>query len=371
MKSCQNCNHTISKEDKHCSQCGQKIALSSLSFKLIITDFLSNFFNVESKIWKTLLHIWIPARLTKAFIGGQRASYYNPLRLFIIALFTCFTLLALRFTSTLSKLDKISGEQKARIWKKGLEARFDTISAENALNPAQALLIKQELFTYELDDTLELDFLIETKSLDSTTTPKDTAFHIESSDLKLDSLSTLFQEMSNTISSNSEFNAEDLLSLSEEQFKAKHQNGSELENAALLQTYKLLNNPSTSLSFLIGNGTWAILMMVLLMALLGKILYIRRAYFYTEHFLFHLYGHTRILVASIVILLIQHIYDFGILAIIAILFVGLVYLFLGMKNFYQQSLLKALFKYLVTLGFYSIGLIFCSILILGISFLVF
>ena len=371
MKSCKNCNNTVSEHDKHCSQCGQKIAVSSLSFKLIITDFLSNFFNVESKIWKTLYELWIPARLTKAFIGGQRASYYNPLRLFLIALFTCFTLIALRFTNTLAKLDKISGEQKALIWKKGLEAKFDAISLKNALNPTQALLIKRALFKHELDDTLELNFEIETASLDTLETKKDTSFNIETSDLKLDSLSTLFQEMSNTISSNSGFNAEDLLSLSEEDFIAKHQNGSKLENAALLQTYKLLNSPSTSLSFLIGNGTWTMLAMVLLMALLGKLLYMRRAYYFSEHFLFHLYGHTRILAVTIVLLIIQRFYNLGTLAVVAIISIGLVYLFLGMKNFYQQSFLKTSFKYFLTLGFYSIGLIFCSILILGISFLVF
>ena len=95
MKSCLNCDQPISLENKYCAHCGQKTAIGRLSVISLIKDFLSNLFNLENKIWSTLRDLFVPAKFTLAYIAGKRINYYNPLRIFLVVLFTFFTLFLL------------------------------------------------------------------------------------------------------------------------------------------------------------------------------------------------------------------------------------------------------------------------------------
>jgi len=376
MKSCRNCQKEVISLNKYCPNCGQKVKLSSLSVRMLITDFLSNFLNVESKIWKTLKDIWVPAKLTTVFIEGKRISYYNPLRIFIIALFTFFTLFVLRFNDSLSKLDRISEQQKMKTLKVELESKFDSLVIEKKFTLEQTQLVKQKLFDTSLDSSKHKS-LFTKSNIDSSAVNKDTTYHIEVTKLKSDSLIDLFRELGDIIESEMEtdtttsLNAKDFLVLSEEEFEKKLNPNNKIENAFFVPSRKLLNNPSSSIKFIIGNGTWAILVLILLMALLFKLFYFRHNYLYAEHFLFHLYGHTRILLLSIFLLLLYRFKDFGLSGVIVIILIGSAYLYLGMKKFYQQSRFKTFTKFLMTLGFYSMAIIFCNLLILGISYLVF
>ena len=104
MANCLNCGTTILENSKFCSLCGQKSTIRSLSFWNLVKDFLSNFFNLETKIWRTLRDIWIPGKLTREYVQGKRVSYYNPIRIFVVTLVSFFTLLLFMINDGLSDM---------------------------------------------------------------------------------------------------------------------------------------------------------------------------------------------------------------------------------------------------------------------------
>lgn len=103
---CLNCNSSLSNEYAYCASCGQKTKVQRISIWTIITDFFSNLFNFEAKIWQSLKDIWVPARLTLAYIAGQRAKYYNPIRFFLVVLLASIGIIVSQANKTIKKLDE-------------------------------------------------------------------------------------------------------------------------------------------------------------------------------------------------------------------------------------------------------------------------
>ena len=161
----------------------------------------------------------------------------------------------------------------------------------------------------------------------------------------------------------------DFFSLSPEQLKEKHGKGG-YSDFMLVQGQKIIKDLQSSIVFGVSNGTWAIILQVLLMGILFKLLYIRRGYLYAEHIIFHTYGHTRFLlvgllflVLALVLPLMNYLGIFFWLWLLA----GAIYLFAGMKAYYKQSKRKTFVKWVMTLFGYSIGLLLCTSLIFVLS----
>ena len=326
----------------------------------------------------------MPAKLTKAYIEGQRVSYYNPTRIFIISLFTFFTLFVLQVSTGLDQLDSMTEQQRKKTWKAGLEADFDTLSLENNFGVEQTKLIKEKLFDKVfLDSTLHTNHEQDDdngggveEDIDEEDDKKSLSVNWSSQDNEGDTIEDVSFELEDLFklqkdSSDYKLTQRDFIVLTEEEFKEKIASDNKLKDAALVQSYKLFNNPSASIQFILGNGTWAILVLILLMALLYKVLYFRSNFLYVEHFLFHLCGHTRILLLLIFSLLLHKFIDLSLTWANLIIPIGIIYLFLGMRRFYLQSRFKTFVKMCFTLLFYIGAILFCNILILGISFLVF
>ena len=81
---CENCNEEIVGKGQFCSNCGQK-NIDELNLKYILTQFVEDFFNVDSKFFKTLKFLSIrPGFLSKEYIDGRRVRYVPPIRLYIV-----------------------------------------------------------------------------------------------------------------------------------------------------------------------------------------------------------------------------------------------------------------------------------------------
>jgi len=108
-------------------------------------------------------------------------------------------------------------------------------------------------------------------------------------------------------------------------------------------------------------------------ALVFKLLYIRREKFYVEHLVFLFHTHAFILLIGTIALAGQY---FEIIKIpdeikpLVILGIG-IYTLLALKKVYKQSWLKTLFKVFVIFISYVVLLIFCIAIIGIISFLLF
>lgn len=82
---CLNCNTQYDKESNYCPNCGQENNHNRASFGTLIVDFFHNYFSFDSKFSNSLLPFFIqPGYLTQKFIEGKRASFVNPVRLYLI-----------------------------------------------------------------------------------------------------------------------------------------------------------------------------------------------------------------------------------------------------------------------------------------------
>ena len=81
---CKNCKEDLSGQMKFCSNCGQK-NIAKLNLKYILSQFVEDIFNVDSKVFRTLRYLSIkPGFLTQEYIEGKRVNYVPPIRLYIV-----------------------------------------------------------------------------------------------------------------------------------------------------------------------------------------------------------------------------------------------------------------------------------------------
>lgn len=95
---CLNCGHPLENYN-FCPECGQKNIPRQLSMKVLIGDFLSNYFAFDSKLGRSIHHFFLrPGYLTKRFNEGKRVRYVHPLRLYLVISVFFFFLLSYLLT---------------------------------------------------------------------------------------------------------------------------------------------------------------------------------------------------------------------------------------------------------------------------------
>lgn len=91
---CRNCGELLA--GPYCSHCGQREGRGDLTFGEVIAELADEFFNWDSRIWRTLVPlVFRPGFLTAEFIAGRRARYVPPFRLYLIISFILFLVISL------------------------------------------------------------------------------------------------------------------------------------------------------------------------------------------------------------------------------------------------------------------------------------
>ena len=92
--SCLNCNTAL--QGKFCHACGQKATSASVNLHDFVHEATHEFLHLDGKILNTLkLLVTKPGQLTVEFLGGRRARYISPLRVYLTFSVIFFTLAAL------------------------------------------------------------------------------------------------------------------------------------------------------------------------------------------------------------------------------------------------------------------------------------
>lgn len=383
MALCPNCK-SVNIVAKFCPSCGQKVNLPALSIWSLLSDFVSNFFNLESKLWRTLRDIWIPGKLTRAYVDGKRASYSNPLRIFVIVLVSFFTLLIILTREGFEDMDKLTIGMEKSVWKEEKVALFDSLAAKSKLNADSLSILRQKLFDRRMKaiDTLVIQGLNEEgqHAFQEIQTLKPD-LNIFNQLKTLDSLMLINEFSKDTtggysidLDEEQDFEiagglfADDFVKLTPEELKEKYGEGKLWREMGVVQLQKFFKHPTESIRFLIGNGFWAIVLMIIMIGLFFKMIYIRTKKPFAEHAIFHLYGHSRILLMAIIGMIFTLTFNLNTIWIAIVFCIGLVYLFLGMKRYYGQSGGKTFVKFAMTLFAYGSLIGVCFFVILGISF---
>ena len=88
-KNCLNCNAVV--EGRFCSICGQENLEPQESVWYLVTHFFNDITHFDGKFFSSLkCLLFKPGFLTKEYVAGRRASYVNPVRMYIFTSFIFF-----------------------------------------------------------------------------------------------------------------------------------------------------------------------------------------------------------------------------------------------------------------------------------------
>ncbi len=82
-QSCLNCGTEL--VGQYCGQCGQRATSRFISIFELLRDAFGDLFELDSRLWRTLLPLLIrPGLLTKDYLEGRRARYMPPFRMYLV-----------------------------------------------------------------------------------------------------------------------------------------------------------------------------------------------------------------------------------------------------------------------------------------------
>ena len=88
-KNCLNCGAYV--EERYCTRCGQENVEVKESFRHLISHLFSDLTHYDSKVFTTLKDLLFkPGFLTKEYLAGRRTSYLHPIRMYVFVSFLYF-----------------------------------------------------------------------------------------------------------------------------------------------------------------------------------------------------------------------------------------------------------------------------------------
>ena len=83
MKNCVNCDYST--DTAHCPVCGQKMEVQRVTFKGIISEFVSKWIGFDNQFGRTVIGmIKNPGEVVNSYLRGNRTRYLGPLGFFVI-----------------------------------------------------------------------------------------------------------------------------------------------------------------------------------------------------------------------------------------------------------------------------------------------
>jgi len=326
----------LSTENKFCPSCGQKNKTSVLSIRRLVLSTFADFLNIDSKLWMTLRDIWIPAKLSLAYVAGERDKYMKPGRFLLVTALLYFTLLV--FNLPVEDNDLRSNSIYSQVAKENLRTEFDSLQAIYPIdNEAHIDSIRKHLFAEQKDSS--------------------SLFLLNSNEVvfygKLKNYPILKKDVAEMTSS---------------AIFEKYKIESYFEKLVYGQFFKIYKDRLGALKFAIGNMAWTFILSIFLMAMVMKILYIRHGMFYVEHviFLIHYYSF------AFIIFIIFGGYESSsenTELVIAPVSMGIIsiFFFIALKRYYQQGYIKTLIKAFILFIAFFLVICLMAMIILAIS----
>lgn len=286
FKHCLNCGAEISGSN-YCPECGQKNTDKKLTTYQFIKDFLSEYFTFDSKFFRSVKPLMLqPGHLSKEYVNGRRERYILPLRLYIFITFIFFFIFALN-----TKFDKkISNEIESKTKAEQIDSLKNVLEGETDLSSEQ----KHKIIT-----------LFDSGFVFKNTLKEDTASN----------------DSTNFVGNSDNF----ILNYLKD--KEKYLSSLGKEAIPLLKKEAVNQIPKVLFLFLP------------FFALMLKLLYIRNHVLYIEHLIFSIHIHTFLFFLLIFLVFFTQKY-----VVLAAFLIMLVYLFMSIRNFYGQGIVKSLVK---------------------------
>lgn len=343
LKNCLNCHHHLSDDDSFCPNCGQKKVVYTLTLKELWTNLWSSITNLDNTFFKTLQYIWKPWKLTEFYISGKRAAYMNPMRLFIITILFHFaailSVINLDNDAT-PTTDLYNNYDRLKILEK-----IDTLKSQQQW-PESAIIMSDSIekllkFNHKgraTDTLLPVTFMGDEKK----------TIHIK-----------------------------DAIELSLDSIYQKYHITTYTDKLLVKQTIRLNKDQAAVGNFIIGNLSWGIIFVVLLMAGLFKILYKKRKLPFVQHLVLLMNIHSlAFLVNSIIIYISYKLISSDASTSSDTLewlyfIIPVIIFYISIYKYYQESIYKTAFKSLIFAVFYAGSALFSLIITAIISLFIF
>lgn len=355
-KRCTNCEHPMDEGARFCSACSQKRVPGIPTVWHLVKDFLASLLNLDSQLFQTLRDMMIPGKLTTEYFKGRHKRYINPARLFLVTALLHFAVLGYIFSGGQEIMTELLEQQKRSGHRDLFLLELDSVKSEIAAGYKKYPLVGEAL------DSLRAH-MGDTVSLDSSTFGY---YSVQKGE---------FVEL--TVSS------QDMLDLRTQDLLDKYHVQGRMERFQAGQFYRILREGDSFLSYLLGNLIWLVALMMPALALLLKLLYIRRRRYFVEHLVFSFHYHA---FAFVVFSIAFFFFGSDMLAAfqsekgvnwgvhpahsIALALV-LIYLFVAMKRVYQQGFIKTFLKFWVLNVSYLFIFTLCLTLTLVVGALLF
>jgi hypothetical protein len=319
---CLNCGKPLA--GNYCGNCGQEAKNFRRPFFKLSSEAIQSLFELDGRAFRTLFFLLTkPAHLSKEYFSGRRVQYTPPLRLFLVISVSFFLLVSF-YTSIMS--------------------------IEEALNPDESG--SSEEASSSIND--EVIFTLGSDADEDEDGEGDNGLEEILSFVEIINLPFL-DDQTNT-------NLRKVMSAQAE---------------ANLNT--LADNPTEFARGYLEYITVFMLLMIPLLAFIQKLIYIRTGHYYVEHLVLTLHNHAFIIFVVFVTSLTGMMEESKV-PILNTLFSFLgaaiyiwmwVYLFLSLKNYFQQGYGITLLKYITATILYGFILIFGMLLFSGILFFLF
>ncbi|MGK7394021.1 MAG: DUF3667 domain-containing protein [Candidatus Cyclobacteriaceae bacterium M3_2C_046] len=346
LNRCLNCNYTLDEIYNYCPNCGQENNDVNITLKGLLGDFFHNYFSFDSKLFRSFKPFLVkPGWLTHQFNEGKRASYVNPIRLYLIISFFYFFMLSLiispdEFETTIKDSESIDTNAIDK----------SEISGEISLGLQP---LKERLGNNEANGSLQTDSLAKGDiEADSTDPPFSFEDVIQFIDKNAD---------------NPELSNQDLL----DSLNISARGNEYMVENTITQARKLIAKPELFYNSLMTNLPIMMFLLLPVFAIILKLLFLSRKQFYISHVVHALHLHSfAFFIFGISFLIYSLIFSNGWVYWISF-YTVIIYGLFSLKNVYGQSYPKTMFKY-VLLGFsYFFLLLIFVVLELVLSFYLF
>lgn len=356
QNNCLNCGAVV--YGRYCHMCGQENIEPKESFWHLVTHFVYDITHFDGKFFSTVKYLLLkPGFLSGEYIAGRRTRYLNPIRMyvFVSAFFFLFFFSIINPSFEADKKEtetQSAGEIKTRIEKQITDLK-NLKDKENS-----------EFARKIIEDRLKL------LQQDMQTIEKDTLHLSELNYFKVKELSMSFGVYGNVTQYDSLQNS----------LPAKDRD-SWLKRISARKTIELQNRYNHE-----GNELFKTLfekfrhsfpqllfISLPLFALLLKLLYIRRKqYYYVDHVIYSVHLYCAMFILMFILLGLSHLEDFHYLRWLSYftvpLFIYIVwYQYKSLRNFYEQSRLKTIVKYVLLLMMSTVVMSFLFIVFLFLS----
>jgi len=334
---CLNCGARL--RGQYCGNCGQRSRSRLISLWELISDAFGDLFELDSRLWKTLLPLAIrPGRLTHEYLQGRRARYMPPFRMYLVMSLIFFVVAFFDPGGELRLVTETNTESAQSIGE---------VPADESTDASSELDRQRE----EIFEELARQGIIVSDGI-VTLPGSDGEMQTFEAEGDAEAVVSEDEDDCNDIASDVE-ELPDWLAWLLTPERTRH-----ICERVMADDGRALANE------LLDNIPAALIVLLPLIAMVLKVLYPLSRRYYVEHLLFFVHFHAFIfLILTIEILFarlaaLTRITDsITAVTIVAVSFYIPVYLFVAMRHVYGQGRFVTFLKYIVLLGSYLAGLL--------------